>query len=524
MNSNSNFYDDCANDGNIDQEDMLECIAIKIHISQIHAHRNGNVFFLVYASSLIFFMQAGFAMICAGNVRRKNVQNTMLKNFLDACGSAIAYFSVGYAFSYGGDSTGITFIGDSKFFLIGLQESEDDEYASWLFQFSFAATAGTIVAGTMAERCQMSSYLLYSLFLTGFVYPVVAHWVWSDNGFLSYLVDDPLWGVGVVDCSGSIVVHITGGMTALIATKILGSRKGRFSHEVTGEMLRNPNPMHGHSIMLQMLGTFILWFGWFGFNAGGVMDAGDSRMVSIALINTTLSAATGGITALFTDLYITEKMTGESVYNIKYGMNGCISGLVAITGGCGVIEPWASIIIGLVAGWLYLLSSNLLVRLRIDDAVDAIPIHLTNGIWGAISTALFASQNGMERLSNSTNPPHVGWFYSLWQGSSDATLLACHAVGIVVVIAWVASLMVPFFLCLNYFGLLRCDAMDEVAGLDISYNSNSTPRLSSVSEYLAEKKKTFINEHGLISINTVSTDGVLHKQNSSSEGSDEDNY
>jgi len=521
MNSNNSFYDACANDNNIDEDGLLECIAKKMYTAHDDASRNAGVFFLVYASSLVFFMQAGFAMICAGSVRQKNLQNTLLKNLLDACGSAIAYFSVGYGFSSGGDSTGKTFIGDSHFFLSGLQDSENDEYSLYLFQFAFAATSATIVAGTMVERCQMRSYLLYSMFLTGFVYPVVSHWVWSDNGFLSYSVDDPLWGIGVIDCAGSIVVHITGGMTALVATMILGPRKGRFTHEITGERLREPNPMHGHSTSLQMLGTFILWFGWFGFNAGSVMNAGDSRIMSVALINTTLSAATAGITALFTDLILNERITGESIYNIKYGMNGCISGLVAITGGCGVIEPWAAIVVGLVAGWLYLFSSKLLVRLRIDDAVDSIPIHLSNGIWGAISTALFASSNGMQRLFNGTVPPHIGLFYSFGQGSSDATLLACHAIGILVIMAWVTSLMGTFFFFLNYFGLLRCDAMEEVAGLDFSYSSNPTSRLLSVSEHHAKKRKSFINKYGCISINTGSTDSVQDHHNSISENSDE---
>jgi len=418
-------------------------------------------------------MQAGFAMICAGSVRRKNVQNTMLKNLLDACGAALAYYSVGYGFSFGGESTGKTFIGNGNFFLIGLDVH--DGYCYWLFQFAFAATAATIVAGTMAERCQMKSYLLYSIFLTGFVYPVVVHWVWSKNGFLSFLAENPLWGVGMIDFAGSSVVHVTGGMTALIATSILGPRKGRFHHAKTGLKLSEPNPMHGNSKSLQMLGTFILWFGWFGFNAGSAINVLTELrpwLMATSTVNTTLSAAAAGVTTLVTNLIITERRTGESIYNMTYTMNGCISGLVAITGGSAVVEPWAAILIGVVAGWLYLFSSNLLVRWCIDDAVDSIPIHLCNGIWGTLATSLFASIEGLKRLLNITDPLHVGWFYSWGRGSIDATLLGIHVLGLIIIIVWVVVLMTPFFLGLSYFGLLRSEALEEMVGLDVTYSGS----------------------------------------------------
>ena len=196
-------------------------------------------------------------MLCAGCVRKKNVQNTMLKNLLDACGAAVAFFSVGFAFAFGGqdDTDDITFIGTTNFFAMG-----QVDMGFWFFQFAFSATAVTIVAGTLAERCQMAAYLCYSIFLTGFVYPVVAHTIWSNNGFLSTFAKDPFRGVGVVDFAGSGVVHITGGCTALIATYILGARKGRF-HDNRGRLLPIPRKLHGHSIALQLMGTMVLWFG-----------------------------------------------------------------------------------------------------------------------------------------------------------------------------------------------------------------------------------------------------------------------
>ena len=188
-------------------------------------------------------------MLCAGAVRKKNVRNTMLKNLLDACGAALAFFTVGYAFAFGGMDKGSpnkTFIGTSNFFLMDV-----DDLSFWLFQYAFSAASATIVAGTLAERCQMSAYMCYSLLLGGFVYPVIAHSIWSPQGFLSHLSVEPLWGVGMIDFAGGGVVHMTGGTTALFATSILGPRRGRF-HDSTGRKLDKPIEMPGHSVALQV--------------------------------------------------------------------------------------------------------------------------------------------------------------------------------------------------------------------------------------------------------------------------------
>ena len=200
-------------------------------------------------------MQSGFAMLCAGCVRKKNVVNSMLKNLLDACGAAVAFYLVGFGFAFGRDSDDITFIGNDNFAGTG-----DIDMGFWFFQFAFSATAVTIVAGTLAERCKMTAYFAYSMFLIGFVYPVIVHAVWSSNGFLSAFSKDPLGGVGVVDFAGSAVIHVTGGMTALIATSILGPRRGRF-YDDDGNILETPVTIKGHSMALQLLGTLMLWFG-----------------------------------------------------------------------------------------------------------------------------------------------------------------------------------------------------------------------------------------------------------------------
>lgn len=244
-------YDSCL-DATKEEEDanaaLVQCIANSLQASQSASSENNNAWFLIFAAALVFFMQAGFAMLCAGSVRMKNVQNTMLKNLLDACGAALAFFMVGYAFAFGGQdtTTATTFIGTENFFMYNIPS-----YSFWIFQFAFAATAATIVAGTLAERCQMAAYLCYSVCLTGFVYPVVAHAVWSNNGFLSAYNVSPLWGTGCLDFAGSGVVHTTGGTTALFATIVLGPRKGRF-YDNRGNPLAKPTPFPGHSVALQV--------------------------------------------------------------------------------------------------------------------------------------------------------------------------------------------------------------------------------------------------------------------------------
>jgi Amt family ammonium transporter len=261
-------YDVCISDlgAEASQENMMRCISASL-LQQITTDsvRNAgveegvNTLFLMVGAALVFFMQAGFAMLCAGSVRLKNVQNTMLKNLLDACGAAVSFYTVGYAFAFGGQNAeeGKSFIGHTNFFMRDLPSSIDPgadsvaSYSFWFFQFAFAATSATIVAGTLAERCQMAAYLCYSVLLCGFVYPVIVHAIWSENGFLSASAGEPLWGSGMIDFAGSGVVHTTGGTTALIATIILGSRKGRF-YDSRGHKLDVPKPFPGHSVALQV--------------------------------------------------------------------------------------------------------------------------------------------------------------------------------------------------------------------------------------------------------------------------------
>mmetsp|Transcript_11130 Transcript_11130/g.26748 ORF Transcript_11130/g.26748 Transcript_11130/m.26748 type:complete len:531 (-) Transcript_11130:55-1647(-) len=484
------LYAECQGSGDGDQYAQLKCVTKRLLEQDQEDEDYTSRIFLVYSAALVFFMQAGFAMICAGSVRKKNVGNSMLKNLLDACGAAIAYFCFGYAFAFGDGSKPNRFIGTTNFFLMGV-----DDYAFWMFEYAFSAASATIVAGTLAERCQMAAYLCYSLVLAGFVYPIVSHAIWSEYGFLTShsAAENKLFGSGVVDFAGGGVVHLVGGCTALFATMILGPRRGRF-HDDEGRKLEKPRAFPGHSIALQMLGSFILWFGWYGFNSGSALIATSNergQLVALSAVNTTLSGGMAGLVALFVNLFILERRLGEPIFDLRMAMNGSLSGLVAITAGCGVVEPWAAMVIGAIAGLLYIGGSNLLVRLRLDDAVDAIPVHMVNGMWGMIAVGLLACPRYLN-MTYGIEIAHVGWFYSLARKSGDARLLAAQIVGILFIVAWCLGIMMPFFVWLDWKGWFRSDPLEEIVGLDTSYHGGLLLMSGDDSinpEYISQYKK-----------------------------------
>jgi len=221
-----------------------------------------------------------------------------------------------------------------------------------------------------------------------------------------------------------------------------------------------------------MLGTFVLWFGWYGFNPGSALtltttlNTGD--IAALAAVNTTLSAAAAGVTALFVNLFIEERTTGEAKFDLIMLMNGCLGGLVSITSPCATVEPWAAVTIGIIAGMVFLSMSSLLIKIRLDDAVDAIPVHMCCGIWGIISTGLFSNPNRV--LAAYGTDEHGGWFYELARGSFNANLLGCQLCAVAFIVGWVFFLMFPFFIWLNYMGWFRADSLEELVGLDISYH------------------------------------------------------
>ena len=426
-----------------------------------------DVHWILYCGTLVFLMQTGFAMLCAGSIRAKNAQNILLKNLLDACVGALWFFMTGYAFAYGqsgsdgdqeadgGDKN--WFIGNNYFFLSKGYESGAG-YHNWFFQFAFAATAATIVSGAVAERCSMAAYAGYSAFLTGFVYPVVVHWVWSGTGWLSAWKatgNKSAWlNVGVVDFAGCGVVHMVGGAAAGIGAAVLGPRIGRFAGE-------NPGPIKGHSMPLVVLGTFFLWVGWYGFNPGSTLYIGGvSTVASRVAVTTTLAAASGGVANLFIHYKLSQ------TYDVAEMCNGILAGLVSITSACPVVEPWAAVVIGPIGAVFYTLGAKLLVKLEIDDAVNATPVHYFAGCWGLMAPALFARPQHMREAYG--NADVAGLFYT-----GQFNMLGCNFVALIAITVWVAALMTPFFILLKKAGWFRVPENIEIEGLDDSKHGGS---------------------------------------------------
>jgi Amt family ammonium transporter len=297
------------------------------------------------------------------------------------------------------------------------------------------------------------------------------------------------------------VVHLTGGATALVAAIVLGPRKGRFYDE-DGNPLETPTEFPAHSVSLQILGTFVLWFGWYGFNPGSALaiDNPDSAATAaLCAVTTTVAAATGCVTAMFTDTIIDARKTGEASYDLTMAMNGALAGLVAITAGCSVVTPWAAIIIGMVGGWVYYGFSKFLIAMKIDDAVDAIPVHFANGIWGVIAVGLFAEPALMATAGY--NNVHTGWFYSWGNGSGDANLLLVQFIAVIWILGWVFSLMTPFFMVLNALNMFRVDPLEEEVGLDISHHRGAAYDLSGPNkDDVEELMEVRASRHGKVEV------------------------
>ncbi|MHC5157799.1 MAG: ammonium transporter, partial [Planctomycetota bacterium] len=277
---------------------------------------------VLIAAFLVFFMQAGFGMVEAGFIRAKNTCNILTKNFLDFCMASLGFFLIGYALMFG-DGNG--FMGfKSGWMLAGIGDTAGGVpvFAYWLFQAAFCGAAATIVAGGMAERMNFKAYLIYSFLISAIVYPIVGHWIWNSSGWLA--------AMGFGDFAGSTVVHTTGGIAALIGTMMLKPRIGKYG--VDGK----PKAIAGHNIPLASLGVFILWFGWFGFNAGSTIGAGNGFDIARVAINTNLAAALGGIGAMITVWFRFGKP------DLSMAMNGALAGLVGVTAPCAFVEPWAA--------------------------------------------------------------------------------------------------------------------------------------------------------------------------------------
>ena len=438
------------------------------NLQQLSESQEGdlNTMFILVSGFIVFFMQCGFCMLSAGSVKRTNAKNIILKNLLDACIGALAWYLFGYAFTYGSESN--SFIGYKNF---AMKDVPLSDYGFWFFQYAFAATAATIVSGAVAERTKFQAYLMYAFVLTAWVYPVVAHWVWQSGGWLSAFPkdgdtkDDLYLKSGLIDFAGCGVVHMVGGLSGLIGAWAVGARDGKF---VDGK----PVYQVGHNASLALLGVFILWFGWYGFNPGSALAIiGASDTVALCAVTTTLSAASGTVTTLAISTIKNYMETKKVVWDLLDAGNGSLAGLVAITAGCSVVHPWAAIVAGAIGSVVYLASSCFVLNvLKVDDPLDAAAVHGFTGMWGLLVPALFASKDLMNVSYGDIDG--VTREYGLFYGGSGR-LLSVALIAIVVITAWVAVHMTPFFYVLKYFGLLRVKPEHEKVGLDLSHHGGS---------------------------------------------------
>jgi Amt family ammonium transporter len=383
-----------------------------------------STLWVLLAAFMVFLMQAGFGMVEAGFIRSKNAANVLMKNTLDFCFAALGFFAFGFAIMYGTEGL---IVGTKGWFLAGATSPVDGLplEAFWLFQAVFAGTVATIVSGAVAERMKFVAYLAYSFLISAFVYPVVGHWVWG-GGWLS--------GLGFHDFAGSTVVHAVGGITALIGAMLLGPRVGRFNADGSA------NAIGGHNLPLGMLGVFILWFGWYGFNAGSTLGMSEPGTVARIAMTTTLGASAGSIAAMV-------------LAWVKYGkpdltlaLNGALAGLVGITAPCAVVTPGASIFIGAAAGVLVIFGIEWLNRVQIDDPVGAIAVHGLCGVWGTLAVGLFAD----------------GLFYGGGFGQ-----LGIQFLGVAACLAFTAIAMWIVFKAIDSVVGLRVPLETELRGLDI---------------------------------------------------------
>ena len=396
-----------------------------------------DTMWILIAAVLVFLMQAGFAMVEAGFTRAKNAANILMKNLMDFSIGSLAFWAVGFAIMFGTDKLGL--FGSTGFFLAAANPNNAGGhwiFAFWMFQTVFAATAATIVSGAMAERTKFSAYLCYSVFITALIYPVSGHWIWG-GGWLGNL--------GMIDFAGSTVVHSVGGWAALAGAVLLGPRIGKY-FKSNGRTIVKAIP--GHNLTLAALGVFILWFGWFGFNAGST-TAGTDLSIAVIVVTTNLAAATGALGAMIISWFRAGKP------DPSMSLNGALAGLVGITAGCANVSPLSAIAIGFVAGLITVLSVELFDKVfHIDDPVGAISVHGIGGAWGTLAVGLFAQES-------------YGGVNGLFFGGGF-TLLGVQLLGVVSIFFWTFTTALILFAVIKAMIGLRVRPDEELRGLDIS--------------------------------------------------------
>lgn len=392
-----------------------------IDLVQTHA----NYLWTLVAACLVFFMQAGFALVEAGFTRAKNLINIMMKNLMDFSMGSIAYWAIGFGLMFGASASG--WFGTTGFFLSDFTPDGDPwVLAFWMFQVVFAATAATIVSGAMAERTRFAGYLIYSVMISAFIYPIFGSWAWgglfNGGGWLENL--------GFIDFAGSTVVHSTGGWAALAGALVLGPRLGKYAKD--GSI----RPILGHNIGFAALGVFILWLGWFGFNPGSTTTA--DKSIALIFVNTNLAAAAGAIAAMTVSWFKFGKP------EVGMTLNGTLAGLVGITAGCANVAPGSAIVIGLAAGALVVASVMAFDKIKVDDPVGAISVHGVCGAWGTLAAGLFN------------------------MGGTTAKIIGVQLLGIGADFLWVFPTTFIMFKLIDKTIGLRVSPEDEVTGLDVT--------------------------------------------------------
>ena len=397
-----------------------------------------NFTWTLMAAFLVFFMQAGFALLEAGSVRQKSVANVLTKNVMDFLMCGMAFWAFGFAIMFGGSALGSgldkgnDIFGTSGWFLSG-DAYDVTTFEIWMFQMVFAATAATIVSGTMAERTKINAYMAYSFLISAIIYPVYGHWVWG-GGWLSTL------STPAIDFAGSGVVHTVGGTAALVGGLMLGPRIGKYGPD------GKPRNIPGHSMTLVVLGMLVLFLGWFGFNPGSTLAATSLR-ISVIAVNTFLAGIAGGLAAYYIRFIETGKV------DIAATCSGIVAGLVAITASCAFVPPWAAVVIGIISGPLVVYGARFNEYvIKLDDPVWAVPCHLYNGLWGVLAVGIFA--DGTYGVSG------------LIDGNTDQ--IVSQIISMFAVVLWTGITSAAIFGVIKMTMGLRVPREDELAGVDFT--------------------------------------------------------
>lgn len=386
-----------------------------------------NTVWVALCAAMIFFMEAGFALLEAGFVRSKNAMSIIAKVIIDITFGGIAFFAVGFGIAYGNSNGWFALDFGIMQQDLGLDLTVSNQLF-WFIQLGFAVAAISIVSGALAERMKLWGYAILVVFFCAFMYPIVANWVWNPNGWLAIR--------GFNDFAGSAAVHAMGGFSALAAAIVLGPRIGKYAKD------GKPNTLPGHNLPLASVGAFILWFGWFGFNPGSSLGAvGNWELIGSVVVNTFLASAAGGIATMFYTYFSYGKI------DITMVINGILAGLVSITAGCNVVDPMSAIIIGLIAGVLVDIAVLFFDKMSVDDPVGAVAVHGVNGLFGTLAVGLFATEGGL-----------------LFGGG--VSLLITQMVGVVTIAVFSFSVTFMLMKILKVTVGIRITADEEEAGID----------------------------------------------------------